>query len=433
MAGSEKDINKIADLITDDPDIFNEMAVGTGDVAFGVVGSVKRKRQANEDDDDLESTKIKKYYADPVTGQSKVKTKGGHSKESGEVMMGDTQKDEDDSLEETRKKKVPSFAGLASKTVDKSTKGAVRSIMQAINSADKHSVPERWDQGLPMPDRRRGAINTGLQSAYSKVLKIVRSLSDLKVGSSCTLFKDWRKYRLYVKSLASTASEFVGDRKRRRGLPPSESTPEWHGNPIQRPPKGWWGHETWNAAEIKNYYQTFLHEVCALYLREAREILTDHVSECENPRCHDRNHTPFLKDLFCGKDSILDFSRSWDKHWVDRGNAIEEFKAMRLNRQKPKIKVEPTADTLKRAKEYEAMSPEERFEIPIHKAFPDEIERLKRWHELYPTQGEADARSEDAGVRVFFDRDLQRTVAGAGPGVRHPSKMRFVRKSSLEH
>ena len=336
--------------------------------------------------------------------------------------------------------------------------------MQAINSADKHNVPLRWDQGLPMPDRRRGAINTGLEAAYTKVLRIVRRLSDLKVGPSCSLFKDWKRYRLYIKSLSTTASEFTGERKRQRGLPPNESQPEWQGNPVQRPPKGWWGNETWTAMELRKYYKTFLNEVCALYLQEAREFLTDHVSECENPKCHDKNHTLYLKDLFCGEDSLLDFSRSWDKHWTDRGAAIEKFKQLRLaGREEGRVAAPSTQQTLELAQKYAKMSPEERWAIPLHKMYPDEMEQLKQWHpkkkrkskksifsmgfsELSYDEGDpvyhqeygsgrvaADSPDDDAGVRVVFDRDLQRTVGGAGPGVMHPNKIKYIRKSSLEH
>jgi hypothetical protein len=85
---NNKEIEKIADLLTDDPDIFNEMAVGTGAIAMGpgnVLRTRKRKKRASEDED-VENKPIKKFHADPVTGQPK----------DGEILYSDTQSEETD-------------------------------------------------------------------------------------------------------------------------------------------------------------------------------------------------------------------------------------------------------------------------------------------------------------------------------------------------
>lgn len=96
---TENTIDKIASLLTDDPDIFNEMAVTTGGVAMGP-GNVpiktlspnktrKRKKRIS-DSDDVENKPIKKFHADPVTGQPK----------DGEILYSDTQsEDTDEALE----------------------------------------------------------------------------------------------------------------------------------------------------------------------------------------------------------------------------------------------------------------------------------------------------------------------------------------------
>ena len=50
---NENDVKKIAKMLTDDPDIFNEMALGTGAIAMPPGGNIKRskKQRAAEDDD----------------------------------------------------------------------------------------------------------------------------------------------------------------------------------------------------------------------------------------------------------------------------------------------------------------------------------------------------------------------------------------------
>lgn len=93
------EIDKIAKLLTDDPDIFNEMAVSTGAIAMPPGGNIKRskkKKRPKEGEDDVEGGLVKKYYADPVTGQSKAKLKGGKDKKAGEVLFADTQSEETD-------------------------------------------------------------------------------------------------------------------------------------------------------------------------------------------------------------------------------------------------------------------------------------------------------------------------------------------------
>lgn len=91
----DKNINKIAEMLTDDPDIFNEM-LGTGSIAMGpgvpMQTRKRRKRTSedeDEDEDDIEDKPIKKFYADPVTGKPK----------DGEVLFSDTQGDDEEAVE----------------------------------------------------------------------------------------------------------------------------------------------------------------------------------------------------------------------------------------------------------------------------------------------------------------------------------------------
>ena len=82
-----KEIKRIADFLTDDPDIFNEMSVSTGGIAAGVghaFGKPTRKRRKKVALDDSESEPISKYHANPVTGKP----------DKGEVLYSDTQSEE---------------------------------------------------------------------------------------------------------------------------------------------------------------------------------------------------------------------------------------------------------------------------------------------------------------------------------------------------
>ena len=99
------DVKKIANMLTDDPDIFNEMALGTGAIAMPPGGNIKRtkkrkKKRPVEGDEDVESGTIKKYFADPVTGQPKAKTKDGKNAKAGEILFaGEKDEEPEDSVD----------------------------------------------------------------------------------------------------------------------------------------------------------------------------------------------------------------------------------------------------------------------------------------------------------------------------------------------
>ena len=90
-----KKVKKIADFLTDDPDIFNEMAVSTGGIAMGPAGNMpvpkkskpkSRKRRKKVALDDSTSEPISKFHANPVTGKP----------DEGEVLYSDTQSEDTD-------------------------------------------------------------------------------------------------------------------------------------------------------------------------------------------------------------------------------------------------------------------------------------------------------------------------------------------------
>ena len=101
---NDNDVKKIAKMLTDDPDIFNEMALGTGAIAMPPGGNIKktkkRRKRTVEGDEDVESGTIKKYFADPVTGHPKAKTKDGKKKKAGEILFaGEKDEEPEESLE----------------------------------------------------------------------------------------------------------------------------------------------------------------------------------------------------------------------------------------------------------------------------------------------------------------------------------------------
>lgn len=73
----KNDINKIANMLTDDPDVFNEMACGTGGIAMGPMKTLGSENSGEE------------FYNDPTTGMSKVRKKKdskSQGKPSGKVL-----------------------------------------------------------------------------------------------------------------------------------------------------------------------------------------------------------------------------------------------------------------------------------------------------------------------------------------------------------
>ena len=89
------DVNKIADLLTDDPDIFNEMAVTTGGIAMGmgnVPRSRKKKAKKVKGEDDDESQKDSQYRANPLTGKPEK-----NGKPAGEVLFDGEESEENTS------------------------------------------------------------------------------------------------------------------------------------------------------------------------------------------------------------------------------------------------------------------------------------------------------------------------------------------------
>jgi len=82
MNNKDEAVKAIASFITDDPDIFNEMAMSTGAIDAGPgVALPTRKRKK------VPKKTSKSYQANPVTGQPKDK---------GEVLFADTQSEETD-------------------------------------------------------------------------------------------------------------------------------------------------------------------------------------------------------------------------------------------------------------------------------------------------------------------------------------------------
>jgi hypothetical protein len=63
---NDKDVQNIANLLTDDPDIFNEMAVSTGGIAAPPGGNIQRVMKDDEDDEENNDIKIRKRHPHSV-------------------------------------------------------------------------------------------------------------------------------------------------------------------------------------------------------------------------------------------------------------------------------------------------------------------------------------------------------------------------------
>lgn len=80
-------VDKIAKIITEDPDVFNEMALSTGAIGAGIPAPLQQSRKHRQ-----KSEMQKKYYADPVSGQPRAKGTG--DKKEGEVLYSDKQSED---------------------------------------------------------------------------------------------------------------------------------------------------------------------------------------------------------------------------------------------------------------------------------------------------------------------------------------------------
>lgn len=146
-------IKQIAKLLTEDPDVFNEIT-GTGAIAFGPSGNVsvikkKKRKIPNEDDGALDLPKIKKYYADPVTGQPKVR--GNKKDTSGEILYSDIDEPEKPIKEDSEED-------------------------QALIKLTKLLKPSSSPKG-----------------AFDALQGIKHTLKQLKYGSNCALIRNWNE------------------------------------------------------------------------------------------------------------------------------------------------------------------------------------------------------------------------------------------------
>lgn len=279
-------IKKIARLLTDDPDVFNETAVGTGAIAFGPSGNIsmlrpKRKKKARPNEgEDVENVKIKKYYADPVTGQPKVK--GDEDDNSGEVLYADTKSEEP---EEPIKENEEDTTGL----------NKLHKLLTA--PIEGYETPSWYENGVPVDNQVRDQIRSNLREAFTNLQNIKHVLRSLKYGANCALLRDWDRYTKLI--LRATGSN------------------------IPAPPRGWWG-QGWSPSETKKYYKEFFWEVAAKYLIEADQILDEHILKCDSAECTSKKHTLYMIKAFCDGEE-LSFNKIWGQHVANRSAAIKRI------------------------------------------------------------------------------------------------------------
>jgi hypothetical protein len=230
---------------------------------------------------------------------------------------------------------------------------------------------------------------------------------------------------------------------------------DWDGNPVDTPPRGWWG-QRWAAASARNYINVFFYEVCNNYLEGVLELYHRHIDSCNAPKCNQQNHKMYVTQLLCSDQVKLELV--WDQLRQERQHAFTEFEYWRRKRKPKPIKIQDTPEDIEAYKRWIAMTPEERAETSMFDVFPN-LDKSNYQH--YPQsnrgvfsagfgsptfrRGETVAhpkygqgriattpREFDLYVRVIFDEDLQKAFGQIGSNIEHNVKVRRVRKSELE-
>ena len=421
---------QIAKLLTEDPDVFNELT--GGGVAGGAGGgwgpgpyttpptkrrSKKRRKQvAGEDDNEITH---KKYYADPVTGQAKVK--GNKEDDSGEVLYSDTKSDDPE------------------ETIDEAAIDSDR-LVQLIQKADSIHLPplDQWSEGEPMKDSLRKQITGVFRKGFGVLKQMVEELPP-----GCPIKDEWGSHLGYVLHLRKSDQQ--------QTLDPFERD----GNPIDTPPRGWWG-QRWAAASARNYINVFFYEVCNNYLEGVLELYHRHVNSCNTPECNQRDHTKYVAQLLCSDQVKLELV--WDQLRQERQSTFAEFEYWRRKRKSKPVKAPITLKDIKAYKRWMAMTPEERAETSVFDVLPslDKSNYPKSSQSnrgvfsagfgsptfrrgetvTHPQYGQGriaiTPREFDLNVRVIFDEDRRKAFGQIGSDIEHNIKSRLVRKSELE-
>jgi len=422
---------QIAKLLTEDPDVFNEMAAGTGGVAGGVGGGwgpgpyttpptkkrskKRRKRVTGEDDNEITH---KKYYADPVTGQAKVK--GNKEDDSGEVLYSDTKSDDPE------------------ETIDEATDNKLTHL---INTKIDLPSLDKWTAGTELNDSLRKNIRTKLKLAYSTLFKMIGALD-----SGCPIDDEWEEHFAYIKHLQLPEKQQLID------------DIDWDKNPVSMPPAGWWG-STYGTGRQRGYIATFWYEICYSYFKALQTLYRNHTSSCNDAECEFSNHKRYLVQALCSDQ--VGFSEIWDQHRRARKKSFERFVWFRRREQTPIPDKPLSARDQEGLEKWRKMSDADKFKSNVFDILPDSTAQLSTWYKDYPkarqnvfssgfsepaiAKGTTVFHHEhgkgrvvftpdafDIYVRVLFDKDQTEALKGLGSTAGHGVKSRRVLKSELE-
>jgi len=360
---------EIAKYITDDPDIFNEMATSTAGISGGiptvlgepakVTGRSKKKR--------------KKPAVNPSTGKPTDPEK--------ETLLGDVTKDPDKSLEE-----AGSEAGREARLKrekKRSTRQKAVTALSSIGDTPIYELPVGYLEGAALNPKLGNRVFGNLRKAYTKVNKFganLDSLANVFPGdisyNKNSFMEEWRSFKTLVKKLGEG----------------EESTR------YQKPPARWGGVRNWSSRKaLGEYWQSFISEVAVLYLEKLVPLWKDHENSCD-PRgnCYGRDHLRFLINLINNKVS---FSDLWGEHQQNREIAFKNFKPYSVGGRKRRTAPPLSPDERARWEEYQKLDAagkaEWRGKFSHSAMFPSAAQRLKDWGKTYSkgkSKSELDSR-----------------------------------------
>lgn len=349
---------EIAKRITDDPDIFNEMAVTGADVAGGIPVAIgkplpsrsrkRRKRIGSEDNDEPRKRKV-----NPSTGQPE--------NPDDEILFSDIPTENPEKpLEEARRTQEEK-----EKRKEEEKREKIINYFSSMSRRKIYALPVKYLEGGNILGD--ATLKRGLDDAQATVRRLYISLQEYailrpSIRDGCKLIEEWSELKKLIKQCVDQKEQ-----KERDPAPPI----------YQNPPSGWWRVKNWSSSKKnrKFYWNNFLSEVCVSYLRNANKIWKDHEESCYE-ECYETGHEDFYIDLFCKKLSLKDI---WEEHNDNRIQAFAVFKSQIRSKEAPTL----SPDEKARWEEYKSLSPEDqsrvRGSVSFLQMFPSVLKSLQNW------------------------------------------------------
>lgn len=275
-------IRIIADLITDDPDLFESTT--TANVAFPVGFNQPSKKKRK-----------KKYKVNPITGQP---TKG-------EILYSDLK------------------TNIVENAEDKKKVEAINNNLRNISNSLKNGIelPQTWNQGhISNKDFINTLETLNIKDQPESGIRRIHNLFN-NIGSMSTTRSDTDDNQFISEFLA-----FAKDVKKWSSILKGEGIGTL---PFGFPPKNWWGRNWAMPTARRGYVAILLSELSNRFIKEINIKKAEHAPTCTENQCSKYEHALFVYQLL--KNGNVKLFDIFEELKGERQKAFEEFK------KKPKI------------------------------------------------------------------------------------------------